>query len=108
MVRVVLPQSDGRHKLRPAVIITSFPPYDDRLVVGISGSLDLEVVDLDIRIDHGHPSFTSTRLGFPGLIRLAHAHVVPTKWIEGVMGSVDAGTIQLIRERLAGHILRGE
>src|SRR5690606_31436342 len=94
VVRVALPQSDGQHKLRPAILVTSFPPYGDWLVVGISGSLGLEVAGMDIRIDKDHPSFVMARLGFPGLIRLAHAHVVPKAWIEGVMGSIDADTLQ--------------
>lgn len=106
VVRVALPQSDGQHKLRPAVLVTSFPPYGDWLVVGISGSLGLEVEGLDIRIGYGHPSYGSARLGFPGLIRLSHAHVVPKGWIEGVMGTLDTATLRSLRERLAGWILQ--
>jgi len=106
-VRVALPQSDGLHKPRPAVLIASFPPYGDWLVAGISSSIGLAVPELDIVLDQAHPSFTSARLGFPGIIRLGHAHVVPIQWIEGRIGAVDDDTIQLIRERLAAHILRG-
>lgn len=107
MVRVALPQSDGRHKPRPAVLIATFPPYGDWLVIGISGSIGLAVPDLDLVIDRSHPSFASARLGFPGIIRIGHAHVVPTGWIEGRIGSVDPETLIHIRERLAAQILRG-
>lgn len=107
VVRVALPQSDGQHKPRPAVLLATFPPYGDWLVIGISGSIGLAVPDLDIVIDRAHPSYASARLGFPGVIRIGYAHVVPTGWIEGRIGSVDADCLRLIRERLARHILRG-
>jgi hypothetical protein len=74
------------------------------MVVGISSSIGLAVPTLDVVIDQRHPSFTSARLGFPGVVRLGHAHVVPLTWIEGVMGYVDRDTLQLIRERLSDHI----
>jgi len=89
------------------VLIASFPPYGDWLVIGISGSIGLAVPNLDIVIDQAHPSFAAARLGFPGIIRIGHAHVVPTGWIEGRIGSVDPETLHLVRERLAAHILRG-
>lgn len=107
VVRVALPQADGKQKPRPALLVACFPPYGDRLVLGISGSLGLEVSGLDIRIDQDHPSYKNARLGFPGIIRMGHAHVVPSAWIEGVMGRMDDATLQLARERLAGLILRG-
>lgn len=107
VVRVALPQADGQRKPRPAVLVANFPPYGDWLVLGISGSLGLEVKELDVRIDEGHASFTSSRLGFPGLIRMGHAHVVPVTWIEGVMGRLDDATLLLVRQRLAEHILKG-
>jgi len=107
VVRVALPQADGQRKVRPALLLASFPPYGDWMVLGISGSLGLEAKGLDIVIDADHPSFSTARLGFPGLIRLGHAHVVPAQWIEGVMGRIDHGSLQLARERLARHILKG-
>jgi hypothetical protein len=107
VVRVALPQADGKQKARPAILLASFPPFGDWLVVGISGSLGLEVKGLDVRLDQQHPAFQSTRLGSPGIIRMGHAHVVPVAWIEGVMGRLDDPTLQLLRKRLADHILRG-
>jgi hypothetical protein len=106
VVRVALPQSDGRHKPRPGVLIAAFPPFGDWLVVGISGSVGLAVPDLDIVIDQGHPAFASARLGFPGVIRLGHAHVVPVTWIEGRIGRIDPDTLRQVRERLATWILQ--
>lgn len=106
VVRVALPQSDGQHKPRPAVLIADFPPFGDWLIVGISGSVGLAVPDLDIVIDRGHPAFDLARLGFPGVIRLGHAHVVPVTWIEGRIGSIDPDTLRQLRERLASWILR--
>lgn len=108
VVRVALPQADGQKKSRPALLVACFPPYGDWLVLGISGSLGLEVSGFDIRINQDHPSYQSARLGFPGIIRMGHAHVVPSAWIEGVMGRIDEATLQLARKRLAEHILSGD
>jgi len=39
IVRVAMPQADGEHKPRPAVLLKQFPPDGDWLMPGISGSL---------------------------------------------------------------------
>lgn len=106
VVRVALPQKDGDHKPRPAVLLKAFPPYGDWLVVGISGSVGLSVAGLDVVIDQAHPSYASTRLNYPGVVRLGHAHVIPKEQIEGVIGSIDADTLALIKKRFTDHILK--
>lgn len=105
VVKVAMPQADGVWTSRPAVLVKAFPPYGDWLMVGISGSLDLAVPDLDIPIGSNHPSFLSARLKYPGIIRLGHAHVVAADRIEGVIGALDPATLGLIKQRLAAFIL---
>ena len=105
VVRIAMPQADGEHKPRPAILLKRFPPDDDWLMVGITGSLGRAVPDLDVLIDFEHPSFALTRLAYPGLVRMAHAHVLPVEQIEGIIGRIDPATLALIKKRFTEHIL---
>lgn len=104
-MRVAMPQADGENKPRPAVLIKCFPPDQDWLMLGISGSLGRAVPGFDVVIDHAHPSFATARLSYPGVIRLAHAHILSEEEVEGIMGKVDAATLALLKKRFADHIL---
>lgn len=108
VVRVALPQADGARKARSAVLLCNFPPFGDWLVLGISGSIGLAVPGMDIVIDEDHPSYTLSRLNFPGVVRIAHAHVVPVEWIEGTIGRIDPQTMQELKERFVNQVLKGE
>jgi hypothetical protein len=105
LVRVALPQADNVRKPRPAILIKSFAPFGDWLVIGISSNVELAVPDLDVVIDAGHASFRSTGLNYAGVARLGFAHIIPKKHIEGVIGRVDAATLRLIKRRFTDHIL---
>ncbi len=106
VVRAALPQADGVRKPRPAILIKSFAPFGDWLVIGISSHVELAVAELDVVIDAGHPSFGSTGLHYAGVARLGFAHIIPKKHIEGIIGRVDGATLQLIKKRFTDHILR--
>jgi len=106
VVRAALPQADSLRKLRPAILIASFPPFGDWFVVGISSHVELAVPDLDVVIDPGHSSYSTTGLSYPGVVRLGFAHIIPKKHIEAVIGSVDGATLKSIKLRFTGHILK--
>lgn len=93
-------------KPRPAILIKSFPPFGDWLVVGISSHVELAVEGLDVVIGPDHPSFQHTGLSYAGVARLSFAHIVPRKHIEGTIGKVDPDTLLLIKQRFTAHILR--
>ncbi|MBP8823039.1 MAG: hypothetical protein KBH07_05310 [Flavobacteriales bacterium] len=103
-----MPQADGARKARPAVLLCSFPPFGDWLVLGISSSIGLAVPGLDLVIHEEHPSYTLSRLDFTGVVRLGHANVVPVEWIEGIIGRVDPETLQTLTERFVKQVLKGE
>ena len=105
VVRTALPQADSVRKPRPAILIKSFAPFGDWLVIGISSHVELAVADLDVVIDAQHQSFPSTGLSYDGVARLGFAHIIPKKHIEGIIGRVDAATLQLIKKRFTDHIL---
>jgi len=106
VIRAALPQADGARKPRPAILIKSFAPFDDWLVIGISSHVELAVADLDVVIGPGHPAFHHTGLSYAGVVRLGFAHIIPKKHIEGAIGRVDADTLQLIKKRFTDHILK--
>lgn len=105
VVRTALPQADLARKPRPAILIKPFPPFGDWLVVGISSHVELAVDGLDVVIGPDHPSFRTTGLSYAGVARLGFAHIVPRKHIEGVIGRVDAATLQLIKQRFTEYIM---
>jgi hypothetical protein len=106
VVRAALPQADRGRKPRPAILIKSFPPFEDWLVVGISSHIELAVEDLDIMIGPEHPSFRTTGLNYAGLARLSFAHIIPGKHIEGVISRVDKETLDLIKQRFTAYVLQ--
>ena len=47
IILAALPQSDGKLKLRPALVLKIIPLYNDLLVCGISTQINQEVVGFD-------------------------------------------------------------
>ncbi|MCO6481369.1 MAG: type II toxin-antitoxin system PemK/MazF family toxin [Flavobacteriales bacterium] len=105
VVRTALPQADMARKPRPAILIKSCPPFNDWLVIGISSHVELAVAGLDVILGPEHPSFQRTGLSYAGVARLSFAHIIPRKHIEGVIGKVDQGTLDLIKQRFTEHIM---
>ncbi len=52
VVLTPLPQSDGRTKNRPVVVLRTMPPHDDLLVCGVSTQLHQEVSGFDDVVRH--------------------------------------------------------
>jgi len=104
IVRAAVPQADRAMKARPVVLIKQFPPHGDWLVCGISKSVDSAVEGFDIVIDEAHPDYSSTRLAYPGVIRIGFLNAISRFEIEGAMGRVSPDTYALIIQRLINHL----
>jgi mRNA interferase MazF len=65
IVRVSLPESDGKVRSRPALILKKIPPHNDYLLCAVSGKLHKYVEGLDILIDKNHPDFAASNLKYP-------------------------------------------
>jgi mRNA interferase MazF len=51
IVLALLPQSDGRGKYRPAVVLRRMPGFGDLMVCGVSAQLRRQIADFDEIID---------------------------------------------------------
>ena len=104
IVKVSLPESDGKIRSRPALILKRIPPYNDWLMCVISGGVHNRVDGLDILIDVKHPDFLSMRLKYPALIRAGFLFTLSEEKIEGTIGSVGKATLKELKKNITDFI----
>lgn len=104
IVRVDIPQADGKVKVRPALLLKQMRPFNDWLVCGISSSLGLEVKGFDLVVDETDRSFKSTGLKRSSLVRLGFLSTRPKEHITGVIGRLDKTSFRLLINRLSTYI----
>ncbi len=97
-------QSDGSIKRRPAILLRAMPLYNDWLICGISGSLNLEIQGFDILLLKGSNDFETSGLDYSGLIRLGFLSTISKERIIGVLGNVSPETYSLLINRLINHL----
>jgi mRNA interferase MazF len=96
-----LPQSDGRVKYRPAVVLRRMPGFGDLLVCGISTQIRQRVPDFDELIEASHPDFKESGLKAPSVIRLGFLAVLPVNAFLGTIGSISGERHQRLLAKLA-------
>ena len=101
IVLALLPQTDGRGKYRPAVVLRRMPGFGDLLVCGISTQLRQEVADFDEIIEASDADFNTSGLKAPSLIRLGFLAVLPASSFLGTIGSVSAERHQRLLSKLS-------
>jgi len=106
IVLASLPQSDGKTKLRPALVLKLMPPYNDLLVCGISTQLQQEIKDFDDIIRAEDDDFPASGLIQESLVRLAYLAVIPRSIVRGSIGNISDTRLQSLKQRLAEFILR--
>ena len=99
-----LPQSDGRTKARPVILLRLMPPFSDWLVCGVSTQLHHEVVGFDDVIGPAHTDFGGSGLKAPSLIRLGFLVVLPSESLLGVLGSISAERHGRLLQRLGAFL----
>ncbi|MCF8461398.1 MAG: type II toxin-antitoxin system PemK/MazF family toxin [Flavobacteriales bacterium] len=104
IVRIDLPQADGKVKIRPSLLLKQVAPYDDWIACGISSSLSLEVKGFDLIMDESSPEFPTSGLKHTSLIRLGFLSTRPKEKIKGKIGSLSKQTHLLLCNRLADHL----
>jgi len=77
VVLTPIPQSDGRIKNRPTIILRELPPYRDYLVCGVSSQLKQYVKDFDEIISPADLDFVSSGLITESVIRFGFLAVLP-------------------------------
>ena len=101
-----IPQSDGRIKNRPALLLKRLPPFNDALVCGISTQLHHQVVGFDELITLSDQDFTSSGLIANSLIRLGFLAVVPSKKIMGSIGSISTDRHKRLLKNLSDYLIK--
>ena len=84
-----LPQSDGKTKLRPVLLLRRLPGYNDYLVCGISTQLQQIVKDFDQLINEKSAHSVQSGLRQASIIRLGFLSVIPDNKIAGSIGRID-------------------
>ena len=103
IVLALLPQTDGRGKYRPAVVLRRMPGFGDLLVCGISTQLRQQVADFDEIIGPSDADFKTSGLKAPSLIRLSFLAVLPASSFLGTIGSISGERHQRLLSRLSEH-----
>jgi mRNA interferase MazF len=104
IVLALLPQTDGRGKYRPALVLRRMPGFGDLLVCGISTQLRQRVADFDEIIEPTHGDFKRSGLKAPSLIRLGFVAVLPSSSFLGTIGSISGERHRRLLSNLAEYL----
>jgi mRNA interferase MazF len=99
-----LQQSDGRIKNRPALIVTTMPPYDGFLIAAISSQLRQQVAGFDEVITDSDSDSPDSGLKVASLIRIGMVATIPASAVLGELGSISLDRLRRMRENLANHL----
>ncbi|MDQ6610622.1 MAG: type II toxin-antitoxin system PemK/MazF family toxin [Bacteroidota bacterium] len=105
IVLIEMPQSDGKAKLRPALLLKVLPQYNDFLVCGISSQINQHINGYDEILYEETNYFSETGLRKTSLIRLFFIAIVPGKKISGGIGKIPTSLHQDLLERLAKFLV---
>ncbi len=100
-----LPQADQRNKIRPALIVSVFPPFDDALLCGISTQLHLAIPGLSETINRLDEDFLHSGLQKNSLIRLNYLQTWPKQKILGKLGTISPSRLLRLRKFLSEFLL---
>jgi mRNA interferase MazF len=99
-----LPQSDGRIKNRPVVLLRRMPPFGDFLVCGISTQLQQQVAGFDEVISSTDREFAVSGLKAASVVRLSFLAVLPESALLGKIGALSADRRQRLLANLSRHL----
>ncbi|MDZ7626593.1 MAG: type II toxin-antitoxin system PemK/MazF family toxin [Ignavibacteriaceae bacterium] len=107
VVLTILPQADGKSKLRPVLLLRELPPpYNDFLVCGISTQLHQMIKGFDELISTPDDDFKISGLIQESIIRLNFLAVIPLNLIAGSIGRISEIRHQKILQRLSDYLLK--
>ena len=100
-----IPQSDGKTKLRPVLILKVLPGYNDYYVCGISSNLNHEIAGFDEKIISSDNDYKQSGLLKDSLIRLAFLATLPSHLIAGAIGNISDERHHKLLQNLADYLL---
>ena len=101
-----LPQSDGRLKDRPVLLLCMAPPFGDYLVCGISTQLHQAVVGLDQVVDPRDRDFADSGLKAVSVIRAAYLALLPRTYFKGRIGAISPMRTKQVLDSLIAFLVR--
>jgi mRNA interferase MazF len=105
IVITALPQTDGKIKKRPVLLLCSIPRYQDWLTCGISTRLHHLVVGFDEIVDPEDADFVASGLDAKSLVRLGFLSLLPRRDIIGSIGCISAERHQRLLNNLGNYLL---
>jgi mRNA interferase MazF len=99
-------QSDGKSKLRPAVVLCKLPKYNDLLVCGVSSQIHQAVDCFDEIINKDDSDFKNSGLAVTSLIRLGFLAVLQQKNIAGTIGTISVERHKRLLHNLSDYLVR--
>jgi mRNA interferase MazF len=107
IILTALPQSDGKIKLRPALILRIMPLFEDYLICGISTQISKQIEGFDEVIKEAELDFPESGLLKDSLIRLSFLAILPKKTIVGAIGNLSAKRYNRLIKNLSDYLLKG-
>ncbi len=105
VILIPLPQSDGKVKNRPAVILRKMPSHGDFLICGVSTQLHQCVTGFDQIIKKEDVDFSRSGLIADSLIRLGFLAVIPSKRVMGSIGAISAERHRHLLKSLSEYLM---
>jgi mRNA interferase MazF len=104
VILTALPQTDGKHKLRPALILRIMPGYNDLLLCGISTNISKCIKGFDETITIKDKDYHKSGLLQDSLIRLGFISVMPQKSIAGSIGKISEERYHKLMNNLINYL----
>jgi mRNA interferase MazF len=108
VILIPLPQSDGRVKNRPAVILRKMPSHGDLLICGVSTQLHQRVDGFDQFIKTEDVDFAMSGLMADSVIRLGFLAVMPSRRVMGSIGAVSAERHRRLLTSLSEYLMASQ
>lgn len=100
-----LPQSDGKSKLRPVLLVRRMPGHGDYLCCGISAQLHHEQRGFDVVLEERDPAFKGSGLLKPSLFRLNFLATIPESHLTRLLGSLPTPHLRSIQATLSAYLV---
>lgn len=100
-----LPQSDGRVKPRPVLILRKLPGFGDFLVCGISTQIHHAKPNFDAILEQSHEGFSETGLRATSVARLNFLASIPVRRMTRRLGKISQYTLKILQSNLSNHLI---
>jgi len=105
VVLIPIPQTGGRAKLRPAIVLALMPgAYQSLLICGISTQTHAVETNWDDPIDLADTDFAASGLHQASIVRLSFVRAASPVDIARQIGQIDAARPARLRQRLYDHL----